>query len=125
MLLVSFEGSWLLLSPKTDRQKGIHYIAEEKLKTKDILTEFYPPLTNTELENKVHKEIMKFVLYDVENTQSLERFAAIKNQSDCLFAKKAKLWGSPPWVDGLSLGKTILNLNQTIPTFNDLEREAF
>ena len=109
-------GSCFLLS-SDHGQAGINHVAEEKTKTKDILAELYPPLSDGELDKKVNTAVMQFVSYNTENTPSLERFATIQNQSNCLFAKKARVWGSPPWIDSLSVGQCAFLLSFSITVF--------
>ncbi|KAL3861437.1 hypothetical protein ACJMK2_007471 [Sinanodonta woodiana] len=84
------------------------------MKTKEIVNDLYPKLSKDEEEVKVTEAVLCFVMYDVENTDALYRFERIKENSNCLFAKKAKIWGSPPWNEKLSLEENIYRL---IPMF--------
>ena len=50
-------------------------------------------------------EIVDFVTYDATNTDSLHNFGLIKENSECIFAKNAKIWGSPNFDNQLNIGK--------------------
>ncbi|KAL4221693.1 hypothetical protein ACF0H5_019948 [Mactra antiquata] len=84
------------------------------MKTKDILSELYPRKTDAEQEKMFADSLIKLVQYDVEDTPSLQRFKTISVNSNCSFARKAKLWGSPAWQEGLTLEDNIYRL---IPMF--------
>jgi hypothetical protein len=47
-----------------------------------------------------------------QSLESLARFAAVKYNSQCLFSRGAKIWGSPDWDAGLSLED---NVRRSIP----------
>ncbi|KAK3603516.1 hypothetical protein CHS0354_030375 [Potamilus streckersoni] len=87
---------------------------EKVMKTKEIVNGLYSKLSKDEEDVKAAEAILGFVTYDVENTDSLDRFERIKVNSNCLFARKAKIWGSPPWKEQLSLEENIYRL---IPMF--------
>jgi hypothetical protein len=57
------------------------------------------------VKGKIAKDIYNVVLYDAENVSCLYNFSSVKKQSQCLFAKRAKIWGSPDWNNKLSLGR--------------------
>lgn len=49
--------------------------------------------------------VFDYVTYKAdEGTESLQRFNVIKNNTECIFAKTARLWGSQAWRDDVSLG---------------------
>ena len=62
--------------------------------------------------------LCQFVTYDASNVHCLQNFEVIKQNTECVFAKKAKLWGSSSWLCNLSLGKFIkclyFSINKTI-----------
>ena len=75
------------------------------LKTRDILRKLYPPLSEEAQEQKSAEAIYKLVTYDPLSVPSLENFQVIQQSSQCSFAKKAKIWGTPPWNASSSVGK--------------------
>ena len=71
------------------------------------MSELYPKTDEAVLSKKVSDGIVNLVTYDAENTPCLERFELIKQNSNCVFARKAKVWGSPAWNYNLNLGKLL------------------
>ncbi len=71
-----------------------------------------PQITEDELDEKTLREmehnICKFVTYEGEQVESLYNFNTIKENTECIFAKRAKLWGSPDWKNELSLEENVL-----------------
>ncbi len=67
-------------------------------------------IVSEELVHAYERDIARFVLddYDPEKAESISHFALLKNKSQCLFAKTAKLWGSPEWKTNLSFGKVVI-----------------
>ncbi len=57
---------------------------------------------------KMERNICEFVTYDAENVNSLKNFDSIKSSTECIFAKRAKLWGSPQWRPELDLKENVL-----------------
>ncbi len=55
--------------------------------------------------HKIEHQICQFVTYDSHNADSVHNFALIKDNTQCIFAKTATIWGSPEWKHELSLGK--------------------
>ncbi len=80
-----------------------------------------PQITEDELDEKTIKEmehnICKFVTYDAEQVDTLYNFNTIKENTECIFAKRAKLWGSPDWKDELSLEENVLRYHHTYFNF--------
>ena len=58
-----------------------------------------------EQEDDISTKVSDFVLYDAVSAQSLDNFDVIKENTECLFAKRARLWGSPPYDTAVTLGK--------------------
>ena len=58
-----------------------------------------------EVVNKYIGGILDLVLYDVENCEAVHNFQVIKNNTDCIFSKKAILWGAWDYDPELSIGK--------------------
>ena len=77
---------------------------------KNITEEEVPP----EVLHKVEHQICQFVTYNAENTKSLLNFQTIKENTQCIFAKRSRLWGSPEWKEDLCLEENVL---RSIPTF--------
>lgn len=68
---------------------------------------------NAVLSNKRQVEvalaISAFVTYDSpENCEATEKFLPIKERTECIFAKKANIWGCRDFDLRLTLGKSIL-----------------
>lgn len=57
------------------------------------------------IKYKINEDIATFVLYDATDVESLHHFMPVKNGTQCLFAKKAKLCGCQNWKIGNTLGK--------------------
>lgn len=62
------------------------------------------PLILQEIEHK----ICQLVTYDAITAPSLDNFLPLKENSECIFAKNARLWGSV-WNDDLGIGKYTQN----------------
>ena len=72
-----------------------------------------PSLTPV-LINKYNQLVTDLVTYNAENVESLQNFDTVKLQTECIFAKKSKLWGSCDWNDQISLEE---NVYRMVPTF--------
>jgi hypothetical protein len=66
------------------------------------------------VSHRIERAITEFVTYDAETTDSLRDFERIKSRTECIFAKRAKIWGSPNWNKTLSLDENIFRM---LPTF--------
>jgi len=55
--------------------------------------------------------------YDPANCRSLHQFSHLKNNIECPFAKRSKLWGSPDWVLTKSLEDNVAALTQSLNNF--------
>lgn len=86
----------------------------KELTTKQILEELYPKVRPDVLQQNVATSVAAFVTYDAENVTSLEHFDVIKQKTECVFAKRSKVWGSKDWSTELSLEENIYRL---VPTF--------
>ncbi|XP_045163543.2 uncharacterized protein LOC123527890 [Mercenaria mercenaria] len=93
-----------LFPPKSPSDK------KRPAKTRDIMTELYPDAEDAVQAKMVSDAIVNLVSYDAEDTPSVQRFETIKQNSNCVFARKAKLWGSPPWNYELNLDGNIYRL---------------
>lgn len=49
-------------------------------------------------------KILGHVLYDAAGSAVLDHFAPIQENTECVFARTAKIWGAKPFIDTLSLG---------------------
>lgn len=86
-------------------------------KTRDILHELYPAISEEEQKKQLMDGILTIMSYDAENAQCLNNFEIVKRNSNCIFARKAQLWGSPEWDKRLTLGKiNIINIKVEIFT---------
>lgn len=79
------------------------------LKGKPQCTELKP-----ELAEKVNKAIADLVTYDAEEADSLKDFNVVKANTECIFAKRSKIWGTPSWENDLSIEENIFKI---LPTF--------
>ena len=55
------------------------------------------------LKEKYIERILDYVLYDVENCQTLKDFEPVKFNTHCTFARTAVLWGAQDYQLDLSL----------------------
>lgn len=86
-------------------------------KTRDILHELYPTISEEEQKKQLMDGILTIMSYDAENTPCLNNFEVVKRNSNCVFARKARLWGSCEWDKRLTLGKiNIINIKAEIFT---------
>ena len=90
----------LPLKPKTSPTKET-----KEPKTRDLLKELYPPVPDEIQERESHDAIYKLVSYDPTSVPALDNFQPLQQNSNCKFAKKARIWGTPQWNASLSVGK--------------------
>lgn len=57
------------------------------------------------IRRNVDRKISQFTTYDATVAACLQDFDVIKQNTECVFAKKAKLWGSSPWLQESSIGQ--------------------
>lgn len=62
---------------------------------------------SAERESQVAEAVAELVLYDAQNVDSVRNFHVIKCSTECTFAKRSRIWGSPSYDDSLSLGKAV------------------
>lgn len=48
---------------------------------------------------------------------SLKNFRSVKQKTACVFAKRSLLWGSPDWVESLSLEQNALRIAPALKLF--------
>lgn len=79
-------------------------------------TEIKRQNTQEATAEEVAAKLLDYVTYDAatESLQSLQEFRVITSNSQCKFARHAKLWGSADWKPGRSIE---LSIRATIPTF--------
>ncbi len=96
----------ILMKGKLDRYTADYYnytsfcikfnkYSKSRVKSEDLL----PPEKKIKYMNK----ILDYVLYDVEDCQTLEHFEQIKTNTHCTFASLSKLWGAKDYDDSLTL----------------------
>ena len=71
-------------------------------------------LVSSELESKIEKTLYKLLTYEATSTESLQNFDVIKMNTECIFAKKSRLWGSSDWIPDTSVEE---NMYHILPTF--------
>ncbi|XP_013083159.2 uncharacterized protein LOC106068361 [Biomphalaria glabrata] len=88
-----------------------------------------PGYLTAEKDAEIAKTIANFVLYDASKVACLKRFKVVKTNSECIFAKRSKLWGSQDYIPECSLEE---NIRRMIPNFykftmafQDLSLDAF
>lgn len=94
-----------LFPPRSSENKQ-----RQPVKTKNIMAELYPDIPEEVQARLVSDAIVNLVSYNVEDTPSLHRFETVKQNSNCVFARKAKVWGSPDWNYEMNLGGNIFRL---------------
>ncbi|XP_052819851.1 uncharacterized protein LOC128245674 [Mya arenaria] len=114
LYFIIFLGSLIILPKYLTGENWKRNDTEKPKKMKAILQELYPTPPEEETSNQVVQGVMSLVSYAPENTESLKNFQVVKENSNCLFAKKAKLWGSPDWNEKLKLEG---NISRLVPMF--------
>ena len=95
-------------SKKTDNNsdyKDELQVGYNALKGKPRLSE--EDLSHDIIQTMEHN-ICSFVTYKADTVDCLTNFECIKSNTECLFAKRAKLWGSPQWKEQLNLEENVL-----------------
>ncbi|XP_041378215.1 uncharacterized protein LOC121390460 [Gigantopelta aegis] len=72
------------------------------------------PLLTKEQTRNMENAVFRYVTYDAENAQSVTNMDPIKRNTECIFAKTARIWGSPEWKEELTLEE---NVYRILPTF--------
>ncbi|XP_070532667.1 uncharacterized protein [Ptychodera flava] len=67
-----------------------------------------------EVKQKLEHDMSCFVSYDAEHVLSIDNFKAIQMNTECIFARDAKLWGSCDYDDRLTLEE---NVKRSVPMF--------
>ncbi|XP_064633076.1 uncharacterized protein LOC135491262 [Lineus longissimus] len=102
---------------KTDQNVGLRvtspFVFNPLKKQKKEMEKTLDDLTEEQI-HKFERQISDFVTYDAENCLVLERFEPLKQQSQCTFAKKARVWGARDWQESLSLEE---NVCRSLATF--------
>ncbi|XP_060071417.1 uncharacterized protein LOC132551308 [Ylistrum balloti] len=93
------------------------------LTTKQIVDELYPVVKPEVLQQDVAASVTALVTYDAEHVSSLENFDVVRQNTECIFAKKSKLWGSKEWTRELSLEENIHRLSPTFLMFSMMCRQ--
>ena len=108
-IILLFLGALLLPDYTTDAKPTTKDKRKDKndnpLKGKPRIKEKDLP---ADMVHQMEHNICKFVTYNAEEVESLQNFEIIKSQTECLFAKRARLWGSPDWKEELNLEENVL-----------------
>lgn len=96
-----FLASLYILSPA--KQPNASSDSDQKT-TRHIVNELYPLVDEEELQRSVERTVFGFVTYDATSVTALQQFNPVQENTECIFAKKAKLWGNQDWNQELSLG---------------------
>lgn len=105
-----FLASLYILSPA--KQPNASSDSDQKT-TRHIVNELYPLVDEEELQRSVERAVFGFMTYDATSVTALQQFNPVQENTECIFAKKAKLWGNQDWNQELSLG----NLSHTNTLF--------
>ncbi|XP_061162480.1 uncharacterized protein LOC133171705 [Saccostrea echinata] len=98
--LVLFIVSLYVLSPSKNSSS---FNEDDHKTTRQIVNELYPLVDEEELKRSVHKAVFDFVTYDASKIPAIENFKPIQENTECIFARRAKLWGNQEWDKDLSL----------------------
>ncbi|XP_071110306.1 uncharacterized protein [Haliotis cracherodii] len=71
------------------------------------------PVLSEKKNRDVEHAVCRFVTYDAEDADSVLNFNPIKQNTECIFAKQAKVWGCTGWNSSLSLEE---NVYRSLPT---------
>ncbi|CAH1802557.1 unnamed protein product [Owenia fusiformis] len=72
------------------------------------------------LIQKIQSDVYKHITYDPELAESVENFQSIQQNTECIFAKRAKIWGSANWNVNLTLEGNVLKSVPMLMTFIQL-----
>ena len=67
------------------------------------------PQVSQETLSAFHRLLEESVTYDATEVEALRNFRNIQLQSQCAFAKNARIWGSSDYQSDLSLGMILLS----------------
>lgn len=70
----------------------------------DLTTE---PQISQETISTFHRLLEESLTYDATEVKALRNFQSIRLQSQCIFAKNARIWGSADYQSDLSLGRIL------------------
>lgn len=56
---------------------------------------------------KSKNELFEYFFQDYSRSESLNIFETIKNKSECIFSKRADLWGSEIWNENLTIEENV------------------
>ncbi|CAL1531053.1 unnamed protein product, partial [Lymnaea stagnalis] len=100
-LLLTVPWTW------TQIQKITHYMCPKHVDFDLSINPFKgkmgPGYLTANKEIEIAVSVSDLVLYDASHTSSLKNFGKIKKETECIFAKRAKLWGSPDYDEDISL----------------------
>ncbi len=99
MLLPSSSAHETEAPKKSDRPERNVLKGKPKISEEDL---------PSEIIQKMEHAICDFVTYNAETVNSVQNFEVIQRNTECIFAKKAKLWGSPLWKNQLELEENVL-----------------
>ncbi|XP_005112877.1 uncharacterized protein LOC101859301 [Aplysia californica] len=122
LCLLALGGSYYFF--KSEDNSSSRTSAQKKVKSDDwswnfLLTNPFkgkmgPGFLTEKEEIDIAKKVSNSVLYDAGAVQSLRNFDVIKKNTECVFAKRSRAWGSPSYDYNLTLEENIKGL---IPTF--------
>lgn len=72
--------------------------------TRQIVNELYPLVDDAELRSRVNSTVCDFVTYDATSVSALQHFQPVQENTECIFAKRAVLWGNRDWDTDIGLG---------------------
>lgn len=96
-----FLASLYILSPA--KKPNASSDSDQKT-TRQIVNALYPLVDEEELQRSVERAVFGFVTYDADSVTALQQFKHVQENTECIFATKAKLWGNQDWNQELCLG---------------------
>ena len=99
--MILIPASLYLLSP-TKKEMPSEENTEKT--TRQIVNELYPLVDDAELRSRVNGAVCDFVTYDATSVSALQHFQPIQENTECIFAKRAVLWGNRDWDTDIGLG---------------------
>ncbi|XP_052713399.1 uncharacterized protein LOC128187182 [Crassostrea angulata] len=115
-----FLASLYILSPA--KQPNASSESDQKT-TRQIVNELYPLVDEEELQRSVERAVFGFVTYDATSVTALQQFNPVQENTECIFAKKAKLWGNQDWNQELSLEENVFRWLPTLLQFTIVCRQ--
>ena len=103
--MILIPASLYLLSPT---KKEMPSDDNTEKTTRQIVNELYPVVDDAKLRSRVNGAVCDFVTYDATSVSALQHFQPIQENTECIFAKRAVLWGNRDWDTAIGLGTLVV-----------------